>query len=321
MRPRLLIQIGKEVAASGGGLGQAVRFIPRDDGEVVEMVGLLLDILPRQRRGILVELAPPRLQVRTLYGLPHMRQRDLERLVANQPDRFFRVKGVPVATTARWADADRTSPRAIAIAGPEQLLCDLAQLAERYRAGGFAVRAHGELPLKRDLSLLPAGARTEHRRRSRRHATRLGALTVAAWSAVAVVSTVNLHREEIGLRDQLVALQPAADSAVALRRSVSELQSAIETASRWQEQPDEPLRILASIAGALPDEAFVSRVGMKPDGAVELEGAATQPAMVLAAMRDQAVFEAEFMRPAVDRMDVAGRGFTRFQLRLRLRHQ
>ncbi len=151
-------------------------------------------------RPVEVLLHEPLVQLRTLTGLPAVRLGDLNALVANQRDRFFRHIEGEVVVTAEWLDtANGVARAALARQGV------LESLETALSATGRAVRRF--VPVtptsERGPELVTPRARSQ--RTHRRVFTMIAAAVVAlsGWLIAGGVYVVDLYRDDRTISEEL----------------------------------------------------------------------------------------------------------------------
>lgn len=322
MSRRLGIRIGRGLTLVGGPLRTAPATGDLSDDELVAQLELALKVLAGRKPATLsIEVAKPRAQIRILAGLPHVPPAQLRQLVANHATRFFRIREEAV-TDAVWLPARGGQRSALAAATPERLIERLCQVATTMGCPVGSVRPHSGPPELARLSLIPARLRVVKARRQQRAGRVAGSVAVLAWLAALGVSTLRVHDARLTAARELSDLRYRADSAISLRRELTSLHEARFLLETWEGEEGRLLAALARVAETLPATAHLTLLRAGEDGAMRLEGTAEDPGAVLNHLKEApGVSEVQFTRPPVERLTVAGRSVTRFELGLKWRDQ
>jgi hypothetical protein len=257
---------------------------------------------------LVVTLAPPVVQLRTLRDLPPVAPAALARLVAHQPGRFFRKNGVPLVTDAVWTGtgAERVA-RAAAVAEPV-----LDALATGARAAGLTLDdvavADGGAP----LSLLPPAERAARHAGARRRVRRLAAAAVGAWAVAGALYVARLAQEDRRARAELAALAGPVAAVLEARRELRVGASAVAAVREAEAARGRATRLLAALTAALPDSAVLTSLALEDERLV-LTGAARRAADVVARLERAGLGAVRLEGPVV-REAVAGREWERFAL-------
>lgn len=150
------------------------------------------------------------------------------------------------------------------------------------------------------LDLLPAetkAARVRHARRRLIQATFAG---VVLWATAAALHQLRLELLARSTERELTVLQPAVDSAVALRRDLAAARAALGTIRAAERQRSQALMLLADLTNRLGDGVFLAAFQLSGDSALRLVGYAPQAARVLAQLERAAwVRDARFEAPVI----------------------
>lgn len=154
------------------------------------------------------------------------------------------------------------------------------------------------------LVLLPAAARLERERYSRRHLLRLGALGLVVWLAALAVYLVRLSSSLHSATSFLEASRASVDSVVSARRDLATARAALASVRAADAGRSRHGALLASVAAALPDSAYLVSWQVTSGDVVRLAGYAPIAARVLAALErvvnlHEARFEGPVSREAI----------------------
>jgi hypothetical protein len=226
-------------------------------------------------RGAVVVLAQSVVQRRFLRDIPPVRPSALREMVALQQARFFRRHASPLATTARWLAADR-STGAEAIATDSDRLDAIARGLES--AGVVTLRIHAAAD---GPELRAPYQRTSAARRRRALNRVLTSVAMLAWCAAPLVHGSRLMRADRRLARELANL---AAPAAALRTAQRELASAAfivaQVDASLREQRTLP-GLVSAIVSAVPDSAYINALSLPAGGGGIVTGAAQQPAVLV----------------------------------------
>jgi hypothetical protein len=264
-----------------------------DADELSAAIVALASEAPGIRRATRLEVAiePPLLQLRTLRGLPPVRDRQLAALVSHQAGRFFRKNGKPLVTAAAWMGS-RRSPAAVARGAAVEAPWVEAVLngARTARLPMPSIGPAGHAPLR--LDLVPVAERARRRRAALGRIGRLGALAAALWLGVGGIYVARLER----MRRQLVAegagLRAASDAVVAARRGLHETTEMISTVDDASAARGALLVRLGRLLSVLPDSASLTSLDLDEAGAGSLTGSGPRASDVVAAMEGSGVVAA-----------------------------
>ncbi len=164
------------------------------------------------------------------------------------------------------------------------------------------------------LELASAAARAEAQA-ARRRLTLRAAVTGAAVLAVGIAARVGgvVSRAERDIRE-LERARPSIEAARSVRADLDAATAALAFIERHGESRSHYARLLADLAAALPDSAFV--IALQSNGAATtISGYAVRVADVVRAL-DRSRFSGSTVDGAVTRETVAGRERDRFTIRL-----
>lgn len=262
------------------------------------------DLYGRVRR-LVVRVAPPIVQLRTLTDLPPVRSRPLDALVHTQAGRFFRRNGAPLVTAAAWGAGKRGQRPAQAAAIEEPWLAELSTVAARHGITDVQVSpdAHPALDLR-----LPAWERTRQTF-ERRRVHRALLLATLAWLGVFAIDTTRLVRERTALDAGIAALAPGSEAVSRVARQADAITAMVDTIAAADARRRQSAREVAALVAALPDGAHLSRLEWSADAGGQLAGAAPSAAAVAAAIEASGVVDsvragatgARLMTPAGER--------------------
>lgn len=281
------------------------------------LAGLAAELPSRLRTWpVDVRLEPPLVQLRTLEGIPPVRQTALRPLVAQQVDRYFRRAGQPLVLDARWIGTKRQARRRVRAAAAEEALV-MAVISGIESAGlrlaGVGVAGSAE---EARLDLLPPAERLRRAHRHRATTLHLALTTAVLWIAVITATLFNLYRERgVLARERAALARPLA----ALRKAQEEVEAARDMLAAIQSmsaaQAGFSVRI-AAVARALPDSAFLTSLTLEEAGGGSVTGVARRSAQVVAALEaDSSIGRARMDGPTV-REVVQGRDWERFVIAL-----
>jgi hypothetical protein len=211
-----------------------------------------------EARSVELRLHPPLVQLRTLSGIPPVRERDLEALVLNQHTRFFRPPlGEPVVS-ATWRRSDE-EPVAIAALAERELL---ERLTTAVRVGGRTVRhivpcdevTHSSMPLR------TPEMRARERARLVRHLALAAFVAVSGWILAGATYLFDLYRDDRAIDAQLEAFEEPLGRIQSLEGTLTAF-APVATAYRRQ-SPGSSWLIprLQGIAQSLPKDAHLHRL-------------------------------------------------------------
>ena len=259
------------------------------DDELSQALDELLanpDLAGRVRR-LLVRVAPPVVQLRTLTDVPPVRHRPLDALVRTQASRFFRRNGAPLVTSAAWAPGKRGLRPALAAAIEEPWLAELGAVASRHGITEVRVAPEGHPNL--DLRL-PAWDRTR-RARERAQVHRALLLAGLAWLGVLAIDTTRLVRERAALDAGIAALAPGSEAVSRVARQADAITAMVDMIRVADLRRRQSARGVAALIAALPDGAHLSRLEWSADAGGQLAGAAPSAAAVTAAIEGTGVVD------------------------------
>lgn len=255
-------------------------------GQVLDELLATPELAGRVRR-LVVQVARPIVQLRTLTDLPPVRSRPLDALVRTQAGRFFRRNGKPLVTAATWGAGKRGRRPALAAAIEEPWLARLDAVAERHGITDVRVSpdAHAVLDLR-----LPAWERTRQTR-ERRQVRRALLLAALAWLGVAAIDTTRLVREREALDAGIAALAPGSEAVSRVARQADAIAAMVDTIQTAEVRRRQSAHEMAALVAALPEGAHLSRLEWTADAGGQLVGAAPSSAAVAAAIEATGVVD------------------------------
>jgi hypothetical protein len=266
--------------------------------------------LVKPGKQLLVELERPVVQLRTLQDIPPVRPAQLRALVEQQAHRYFRRNGSPLVIDAVRAGGHR-NVRAAAVEEPL-----VAAIAEGARAGGFQLEdvRPAEWPNPR-LSLLPVAERDGRKRLARLSLRRIALAVILLWSGAIAIGIASHLRQARTVDRELAQLsRPVAALGEARRQEqlVRETIAALDVAAAGSNRI---VGVLASIAGALPDSAFITSLSIDSAGVGVIAGYAKRGSEVLARLDAAGSVVAPMLDNRGSRQAVGGRDWETFSIR------
>jgi Tfp pilus assembly protein PilN len=134
------------------------------------------------------------------------------------------------------------------------------------------------------LTLLPKETRAARQRSRRTRMISLAAVALCLWLAAAGVYAARLAEAARSAERGLAAITPDVDSALALRRELLAVRSALLTVDAAQQSRSRTLGLLASLTTALGDSVFLTSLSLSQDSTLALSGYASSAASVLAVL-------------------------------------
>ncbi len=282
---------------------------------------------PHRARRASVVLAPGLARLKAVEGLPPLRRADLADHVRLHSRRYFLQNGVPLVT-----DASPAGGRATLAAAPVPLVeaiaeglaaaglsCAAIVPAETLGASPGLESATAAATLRTPaLSLLSDAVRRRAREADARSLARLAVAATLSLVLAAAAYADALVRRERAAAGELARLGPAVDAAVAVRRDLAATTAALEVLGA-RSAGARPVRVLADLARALPDSAFLASARFERDGTVRLSGYAKSAARVLERLERVPGLARGAAEGPVTREVVAGREWERFTLVFRVR--
>lgn len=226
---------------------------------------------------MVVRLAVPLVQRRTLADLPPVPARELRALLAHNAARFFRQNGHPLVTDGAWQGPRGGLVRAAAV---EDAVA--ARVLEAARTAGFALEdiqpSDGDGP---PLSLLPRAEQERRHRAAWRRTGTLAMVAVAAWALCLGAAALGLWLEHRSLRRELAVLAEPREAALHLRREIRDAEAEIAALTSARKARGVLAFRVADIVGALP-AGGLQRMVVDVDGSGELAGTTPSVAELLA---------------------------------------
>ncbi len=268
--------------------------------------------LPPGLRGIRARLEPSLAQVRTLEGLPPVKDAALKSLVAQQAPRFFRKNGKALVTDAVWISrANGKGPVAQAAAVEEPWIEAISAGAREAGLTLEEIRPATADGVAGRLSLLPKAERLRRRRSHLLALSRLAAAAAALWVLAGVAYMARLHRESGRIEAELADLKAPVAAVAAARRKLGDAARMVEAVDRSNRERGTMLLRLAAITAALPDSAYLTSLVLEERGGT-MSGLARQATDVIAALeRDSAIAAPKLVGAVVGEV-IAGREMERF---------
>jgi len=264
---------------------------------------------PRRVRAATVGLGPDVARVKTLGRLPRLAAEHLAAHVQLHSRRYFLQNGVPLVTDARAIAGD--PGRALAAATPAPVIEAIARGLE---SAGLECLTIGPIG-NPELALVPASMRAGRIAAARRSLWRWASAASASLAlAVGMWFFVQL-RAERAAEQELARIRPAVEGAMAVRSDLDGTDDALATLSRAAAGRAHRVRVLADLAGALPDSAFLVSVRLDMDGRGSLAGYAPNAAHVLARLERAGAIAHGVMDGPVTREVIAGTERERFAIR------
>jgi hypothetical protein len=301
--------------------------------DLAEVLATLAASAPREAKRATVALGGTIAFVKVIAGLPPLSGADLAAHVQLRSRRYFLQNGVPLVTNAEavrergkptgtalliaaeapWVEAANAGLAAAGLACrgvvPARLLppATIASSLELEGAVAAAVAARLPLELASDATRLA---------RSRRQRRTTACVLAAATAAVVVAGGGWLGSTVWRLRAaerELARLGPEIASALALRRDLDDATAALAIIAAQEAARSRHARLLAHLALALPDSAFISTLRLAGSGV--LTGYAHRAATVPAALQRLPGFIGVAPDGPVTSEATGGRSWERFTLR------
>lgn len=312
-----------------------------------EVLARLAAERPTGVRTVRVAVDVPLSQCRTIGGLPRLTRRELAQHIALSPKRFFLHNGSRLVTDAspvghRWRNGNGA---ALIAAAPEPIV---DAIADGVRAAGMRLVALAPTALWRtsngnalmvtdgvdhgatfaaacaaatgptpELSLLPsshrARVRSDERRSARRWAYACAVSIVMAGASYWAALARQLARAET----ELATLAAPLERALLERRDGLLAREAVAFLTTGAGSPSEQGRLLAAVARALPDSAFLTSLRLSDRGAGTLSGLAVRATGIPAALERIAGVTEASLNGSLSREIVAGRPMDRFSLAIK----
>ncbi len=292
--------------------------------DLAEVLAQLASERPRRIHRAVVVLEGRTARTRTIEGLPKLRQADLVAHVRLNSRRYFVHNGDGLITDARPVPGG-----ALVAAAPLPLV---EAIASGLAAAGLSCEAivpSGELGsttgleaavaatrrAQGGLRLVPDAMRAETDRSRNRLLRRWAIAAMVSVFAAAVSRFASIQRTENAARRELAALGPSVDAALSVRRDLTAVTAALATvgaapAGRYA-------RLLADIARALPDSAFLATASFEP-GAGRLTGYAPSATATVARLERLPRIRIARLDGPLTREVVGGRERERFNIVLTL---
>jgi hypothetical protein len=227
--------------------------------------------LPSRPSRLTVEVDTPVVQLRTLEGLPPVRESTLPLLVGNQAGRFFRRNGKPLVIDARWKRRLKGEPRVAQAAAVEEPWIE-AVLAGA-RTAGLELETISP-PAPSPLTLLSPAERGRRRRAALTSLRRLTILVAGLWICVGCLAAARLEREERRIETRLSEIGEAVDAVRGARRQIGEAATMLQTVAAAERARGTILIQLGQVTAALPDSAFLESLTVDEKGAGSISGLA-----------------------------------------------
>ena len=223
-------------------------------------------------------LCPPAVQIRTLRGLPPVRERDLTSLVTAQAERFFRLARGDQVIAARWRKLSGEPSVAIAASAPLQLLetLEAAVVRDGRRVAALWAAREPKDESRCRLRLLTPSLRTGLRRMKRRHVGAVAALVLAGWTVPAVAYVLDLVRDDAALQAQLTRIDTTLSRVDSLQSRLAEFTPVANMLLLQRADSGWATRALADIANKLPPAVHLHGMSIARDGQVRLDAHSQQ---------------------------------------------
>jgi len=330
------------VSAAALRLGRLVWAAEATYADVTDLAHVLASLAaerPRGHRRARVALGPGLARVKEVDGLPKLRRADLVAHVRLTSRRYFLQNGVALVTDALPLRArPGGGGRALLAAAPLPLVeavttgleaaglaCDAiipSQTLARIAAASEGDERFGDartvaMARRWQLVLAPDGARAERARRDRR--------ALGVWALLATASMVlagaswfgaSLRQERTTVRE-IARLRPAFEVALDVRRDLDATTEALGVLAAAERTRHFRARVLASLADALPDSAFLVNLRLNADGTGSMAGYAPRAAVLVTRLGRSQRFQDLALDGPVTREAVAGREWERFAVRFR----
>ena len=259
-------------------------------------------------RRLVVTIAPPLVQLRTIAGLPPVRPALLAGVVSHQACRFFRKNGVPLVTDAVWvSNGGAPLARAAAIGEPV-----VEAIAAGARAAGLVLETISVADDTAHLELLPAGERAARRRSERTRLRNAWAAAAALLIAALAVYVMRLSIARSRVNEGLAASQEPLEAVVTARRELRVAELTLLAARRATNSRGYLLSLLAQLTRALPDSAVITSLTLRDDGSGMLSGLARRASPAVARLESSPPFRRARLQGPVSRETVNGRDWERF---------
>jgi hypothetical protein len=266
---------------------------------------------PAERcRRLQVTLERPLVQMRTLAGLPPVKQRDLAALVAHQPGRFFRKNGAPLVTDAVW---ERNGKTQLARAAAVEETVALAVVTGA-RAAGLLLESIAPNDEGTPLSLLPSAERAARAWSERRGVRRLAFAAVGLWAVLGGLVAARLVLARRAVERDFAALGRPLAAVLEARRELRMADATVRAVAEAERTRGRSLALLGAVTAALPDSAVLTALSWNAGGSGMLIGSARRAAEVVARLERGGVVAAPRLEGPVVREAVAGRGWERFTI-------
>lgn len=267
---------------------------------------------PAERcRRVAVALERPIVQLRTLRDVPPVKERELARLVAHQPGRFFRKNGTPLVTDATWVK-NGTGRVAHAAAVEEPVVEAIVAGA---RAAGLVVQRIAPAEREDGLMLLSTSERAARTRTDRRVLIGLAVANAAMWTVVIGLVVGRLVWERRSLDRQLATLQTPLAALLAARHELRDAETTIQALGDASRTRGEGIAMIGAVTAALPDSAFLTSLTWYSDQSGLLTGVARRAGDVLARLERTHALPTPRFEGAVVREAFAGRDWERFTIK------
>ena len=225
---------------------------------------------------LLLLLAPPVIEIRTLTDLPTLSPNELRRTVGTQATRFFRARSQSVVTDA--ISVRKIGSREVRAAAIDALLEQALIGASAGRA--ILIRPSGKRYERLDLS------RASHARRAASRWSWL--LAAAALLAISLASFDRwLSQANAAAQSELDRLRVPAREADMRKREIAALSAARDAISESGSQRGKLLMRLARLGTSIPTGSFLNSIDLTESGAVQVQMTARRAADVEAAFRSK----------------------------------
>jgi hypothetical protein len=317
----------------------------RDVPDLSETIARLSSERPAGVRSARVALTGNVVQTRVLGDLPRLSARELRRMIALAPKRYFLVNGTRVVTDATVLSKGASTTGLIAAAA-EPLV---AAIASSIESAGLrldclspivawpgsalpnALALTGSMPENGSeclaavmascgrpwaISLVPPSSRIAEMERGRRTVQRWSVITAASMALAFMSYSAGISREVATTNNALRAVTPELAEGLATRQDLDKVVSAIAFARDGAGMRTRSARIITSVSRALPQGAYLSTLRIGADQSVVLSGLSTSAASALAALEKTRLGSFQIIGPII--REVSGdREMERFTIQSR----
>lgn len=339
----------RAVVVRRGRVGWAAEATYANPSDLTDVLGRLAAERPRSARAVAVALEPDVAQCRRVDGFPLLSRRELAQHVALYSRRFFLRNGEALVTDAAPLRAKRNERcRSAIVAAVDESIVNA--LVDGLRAAGLRVveiapsalwtganerSAHtfagsttneeafetacaaacGSTPA---LSLLPPALRHRAERVERASLLRWAAACALAQVLAAASFIAATSRNGSDADREIARLKVPMARALAVRRDLDATTEALRFLESGAASRTSTARLLAAIATALPDSAFITSLRLDDRGEGSVTGWAARASAVPARLERVAGIRRAALDGSISREVVAGIERERFTVNLRL---